>query len=76
MQQFVLTQTQFNYWDEFCTENFNTLYENRDGYMNEYDELNKKFIIHVSTSEQSGIINFLKKMLDSRIESEYNSQHQ
>tara|TARA_R100001015_G_C4626674_1_gene185796 strand:+ start:2283 stop:2474 length:192 start_codon:yes stop_codon:yes gene_type:complete len=62
MQQFILTQSQFNEWDNFCLEHGQTMYENEDCYMNEYDEESKQFIIHVDSSEQSGIINFLKKI--------------
>jgi hypothetical protein len=66
METFTLTQSQFNEWDNFCTLNYETLYENGNGYMNEYNEQTKKFIVHVPVPEQSGIINFLKKLLDKK----------
>ena len=65
MKKFILTQLQFNEWDNFCLDNGKTMYENGDAYMNEYDENNKKFIVHVAHSEQSGIIKFLEKVLDT-----------
>ena len=41
------------------------MYKNGDAYMNEYDEDTKTFIIHVPPTEQSGIIKFLEKVLDT-----------
>jgi len=65
METFILNQTQFNDWDNFCLDNGKTMYENEDCYINEYNENSNLFLVHVPTSEQSGIINFLKKLLDN-----------
>jgi len=65
MQQFILTQTQFNQWDNFCLDNGETMYKNGDAYMNGYDEDTKTFSVRVSQTEQSGIIKFLEKVLDT-----------
>ncbi len=66
MKTFILTQTQFNDWDNFCLDNGKTMYVNEDCYINEYNENSKMFMVHVPLSEQSGIINFLKKLLDNK----------
>ena len=66
METFILTQTQFNDWDNFCLKHGQTMYENEDCYMNEYDEELNLFLIYVDSSEQSGIINFLQKLLDNK----------
>tara|TARA_R110002020_G_scaffold34554_1_gene105018 strand:- start:331 stop:531 length:201 start_codon:yes stop_codon:yes gene_type:complete len=65
MKTFILTQTQFNDWDNFCLDNGETMYKNGDAYMNEYDEDTKTFSVRVSQTEQSGIIKFLEKVLDT-----------
>jgi len=76
METFILTQTQFNDWDNFCLDNGKIMYENEDCYMNEYNENSKLFVVHVPASEQSGIINFLQKLLDNKWRREYNASHQ
>jgi hypothetical protein len=65
MTRFVLTQTQFNKWDNFCLDNGDLMYKNKDSYINEYCESSKNFIVHVFDDEQSGIINFLKSLVDA-----------
>tara|TARA_Y100000361_G_C11015292_1_gene266549 strand:+ start:193 stop:393 length:201 start_codon:yes stop_codon:yes gene_type:complete len=65
MEKFILTPTQFEKWDNFCLDNGQRMYDNKDCYINEYNDNSKMFIVHVPSSEQSGIKKFLEKVLDT-----------
>ena len=51
------------------------MYENKDAYMNVYDNKTKHYSVIVSHNEQTGIIKFLEKVLDTHLKSEYNLEH-
>jgi hypothetical protein len=73
--EFKLTKKQFRLWDNFCLNNGKEMYENKDAYMNVYDNKTKHYSVIVSHNEQTGIIKFLEKVLDTHLKSEYNLEH-
>ena len=43
METFILTPTQFEEWDNFCLDNGQRMYDNKDCYINEYNDNSKMF---------------------------------
>ena len=60
---FKLTKDQFREWDTFCTENGAEMYKNKDTYSIVHPTTSDTYYLYVDSSEQSGIINFLNKVL-------------
>ena len=62
---FELNKAQFKLWCDFCLDNTIEMYENKDSYMNVWDREKEKYLIYVQRNEQTGIIKFLEKVLDT-----------
>ncbi len=62
---FELNKAQFKLWCDFCLDNTVEMYENKDSYMNVWDREKEKYLIYVQRNEQTGIIKFLEKVLDT-----------
>jgi len=60
---FKLTKDQFREWDTFCTDNGAEMYRNKDTYSIVHPTTSDTYYLYVDSSEQSGIINFLNKLL-------------
>ena len=60
---FKLTKDQFREWDTFCTDNGAEMYKNKDTYSIVHPTTSDTYYLYVNSSEQSGIINFLNKLL-------------
>jgi len=60
---FKLTKDQFREWDIFCTDNGAEMYKNKDTYSIVHPTTSDTYYLYVDSSEQSGIINFLNKLL-------------
>ncbi len=65
MQQefYRLTRDEFKQWDVFCTDNGREMYENKDSYAVIYMPKSDSYHLYVDQKEQSGMQNFLEKML-------------
>ena len=61
---FKLTKDQFREWDTFCTDNGAEMYKNKDTYSIVHPTTSDTYYLYVDSSEQSGIINFLNKLLE------------
>ena len=66
-EHFKLTKDQFKEWDSFCTENGAEMYKNKDTYSIVHSATSDTYNLYIDSSEQSGIINFLNKLLHHRI---------
>lgn len=64
-EHFKLTKDQFREWDSFCTENGAEMYKNKDTYSIVHSATSDTYNLYVDSKEQSGIINFLNKLLAS-----------
>jgi hypothetical protein len=62
-EHFKLTKDQFREWDTFCTDNGAEMYKNKDTYSIVHPTTSDTYYLYVDSSEQSGIINFLNKLL-------------
>ena len=62
-EHFKLTKDQFREWDTFCTDNGAEMYRNKDTYSIVHPTTSDTYYLYVDSSEQSGIINFLNKLL-------------
>jgi hypothetical protein len=62
---FELNKAQFKLWCDFCLDNTIEMYENKDSYMNVWDREKEKYLVYVQRNEQTGIIKFLEKVLDT-----------
>ena len=60
---FKLTKDQFREWDTFCTDNGAEMYKNKDTYSIVHPTTSDTYYLYVNSSEQSGIINFLNKLI-------------
>jgi len=60
---FKLTKDQFREWDTFCTDNGAEMYRNKDTYAVVHSVTSDTYNLYIDSSEQSGIINFLNKLL-------------
>ena len=62
---FELNKDQIKLWCDFCLDNTIEMYENKDSYMNVWDREKEKYLVYVQRNEQTGIIKFLEKVLDT-----------
>ena len=62
-EHFKLTKDQFRKWDVFCLENGSEMYENKDTYQVVHSLASDTYNIYVQKQEQSGMIDFLTKLL-------------
>tara|TARA_R100000353_G_scaffold175368_2_gene145512 strand:- start:144 stop:350 length:207 start_codon:yes stop_codon:yes gene_type:complete len=64
MQEFYrLTKSEYMEFNNFCTENYKELYENKDGHVVHYMPNSDSFHVYVDANEQSGMQDFLDKLL-------------
>jgi hypothetical protein len=64
MQEFYrLTNSEYKQWNNFCTDNYKEIYENKDGHVVHYMPESDSFHLYIDSKEQSGMQNFLEKML-------------
>ena len=64
MQEFYrLTKSEYMEFNNFCTDNYKELYENKDGHVVHYMPNSDSFHVYVDANEQSGMQDFLDKML-------------
>jgi hypothetical protein len=50
-------------FNNFCTDNYKELYENKDGHVVHYMPNSDSFHVYVDANEQSGMQDFLDKLL-------------
>ena len=62
-EHFKLTKDQFKEWDIFCIDNGEEMYKNKDTYAVVHSGASDTYNLYIDSSEQSGIINFLNKLL-------------
>ena len=62
---FELNKDQFKLCCDFCLDNTKEMYENKDSFMNVWDREKEKYLVYVQRNEQTGIIKFLEKVLDT-----------
>jgi|TARA_B100001939_G_scaffold135572_1_gene117695 hypothetical protein len=58
-----LTKSEYEEWNNFCTDNYKEIYENKDGHMVHYMPTSDSFHVYIDANEQSGMQNFLEKLL-------------
>ena len=58
-----LTNSEYKEWNKFCTDNYKEIYSNKDGHTVHYMPKSDTFHVYVDSKEQSGMQNFLEKML-------------
>jgi hypothetical protein len=64
MQEFYrLTKSEYMEFNNFCTDNYKELYENKDGHVVHYMPNSDSFHVYVDANEQSGMQDFLDKLL-------------
>ena len=64
MQEFYrLSKSEYMEFNNFCTDNYKELYENKDGHVVHYMPNSDSFHVYVDANEQSGMQDFLDKLL-------------
>ena len=58
-----LTKSEYKKFNNFCTDNYKELYENKDGHVAHYMPNSDSFHVYVDANEQSGMQDFLDKLL-------------
>ena len=63
-RRFPLTKEQYKLWEQFVTDNYETIYSNKDVHEVHHTANSLKYIVTVFRNEQSGMQNFLEGLLD------------
>ena len=61
--RFPLTKEQYKLWEQFVTDNYETIYSNKDTHEVLHTPNSRRYTVTVERTEQSGMQNFLEKFL-------------
>ena len=62
-RRFPLTKEQYKLWEHFVTDNYETIYSNKDTHEVLHTPNSLKYTVTVERTEQSGMQNFLENLL-------------
>ena len=62
-RRFPLTKEQYKLWEHFVTDNYETIYSNKDTHEVRHTPHSPKYTVTVERTEQSGMQNFLANLL-------------
>tara|TARA_R100001594_G_C4011555_1_gene257086 strand:+ start:860 stop:1093 length:234 start_codon:yes stop_codon:yes gene_type:complete len=62
-RRFPLTKEQYTLWEQFVTDNYETIYSNKDTHEVRHTPHSSKYTVTVERTEQSGMQNFLENLL-------------
>ena len=62
-RSFPLTKEQYKLWEQFVTDNYETIYSNKDTHEVRHTPHSPKYTVTVERTEQSGMQNFLENLL-------------
>ena len=63
IRKFALTKEQYKSWEQFITDNYETIYSNKDIHEVHHTPNSPYYIVSVFKNEQSGMQNFLENLL-------------
>ena len=63
IRKFALTKEQYQSWEQFITDNYKTIYSNKDIHEVHHTPNSPYYIVSVFKNEQSGMQNFLENLL-------------
>ena len=63
IRKFPLTREQYQSWEQFVTDNYETIYSNKDIHEVHHTSNSPVYIVSVFRNEQSGMQNFLENLL-------------
>ena len=61
--RFPLTKEQYKLWEQFVTDNYETIYSNKDTHEVRHTPNSPRYTVTVERTEQSGMQNFLENLL-------------
>jgi hypothetical protein len=64
IRKFPLNKEQYKSWEEFITDNYETIYSNKDIHEVQHTPSSPYYIVSVFAYEQSGMQKFLENLLD------------
>ena len=62
-RRFPLTKDQYSLWEQFVTDNYGTIYSNKDTHEVLHIPNSPRYTVTVERTEQSGMQNFLENLL-------------
>ena len=62
-RRFPLTKEQYKLWEQFVTDNYETIYSNKDTHEVLHTPNSLKYTVTVERTEQSGMQEFLENLL-------------
>ena len=62
-KRFPLTKEQYTLWEQFVTDNYETIYSNKDTHEVKHTPNSPRYTVTVERTEQSGMQNFLENLL-------------
>ena len=62
-RRFPLTKEQYTLWEQFVTDNYETIYSNKDTHEVRHTPHSPKYTVTVERTEQSGMQKFLENLL-------------
>ena len=62
-RRFPLTKEQYKLWEHFVTDNYETIYSNKDTHEVKHTPNSPRYTVTVERTEQSGMQNFLENLL-------------
>ena len=62
-RRFPLTKEQYTLWEQFVTDNYETIYSNKDTHEVLHTPNSPKYTVTVKRNEQSGMQEFLENLL-------------
>ena len=63
-RRFPLTKDQYSLWEQFVTDNYETIYSNKDTHEVLHAPHSRRYIVTVERTEHSGMQDFLENLLD------------
>ena len=63
IRKFALTKEQYQSWEQFITDNYETIYSNKDIHEVHHTPNSPYYIVSGFKNEQSGMQNFLENLL-------------
>ena len=62
-KRFPLTKEQYKLWEQFVTDNYETIYSNKDTHEVKHTPNSPRYTVTVERTEQSGMQEFLENLL-------------
>ena len=62
-RRFPLTKDQYSLWEQFVTDNYGTIYSNKDTHEVLHAPHSRRYIVTVERTEHSGMQEFLENLL-------------